>query len=135
MTINRIKFLFKVYLLKFSKLFNLGIVRVYRSPIDFFKIDLLLDVGANIGQYASLARRSGYKGRIVSFEPLKDAHSFLIKVSKSDTLWSVHPRCAIGSKDSIIDINIAENSYSSSVLPILESHTSAAPKSQYIGKY
>lgn len=135
MTINRIKFLLKSYLLKVMQLFDLGVVRVYRDPIDFFEIDLLLDVGANIGQYASLARGNGYKGSIVSFEPLKDAHSFLVKISKSDSLWSVHPRCAIGSDDAMIDINVAKNSYSSSVLPILESHVSAAPKSQYIKKY
>ena len=46
-----------------------------------FNIDLVLDVGANQGQFASEIRRSGYTGNIVSFEPLSKAHSKLLKAS------------------------------------------------------
>ena len=41
------------------------------------RIDLLLDVGANEGQYALRMRRAGFQGRIVSFEPLSDAFAAL----------------------------------------------------------
>ena len=38
-------------------------------------IDLILDVGANCGQFALNMRSAGYRNRIVSFEPLQQAHN------------------------------------------------------------
>lgn len=99
-----------------------------------FGIDLVLDVGANKGQFASDLRRNGYAGDIVSFEPLSAAHGSLLQKREGDGKWIVHPRCALGDRDGEIEINIAGNSLSSSVLPMLESHRSAAPESAYQGK-
>lgn len=99
-----------------------------------FEIDLVLDVGANTGQFASEIRRGGYAGRIVSFEPLSSAHGELMETSAGDTMWEAYPRCALGDHDGEVEINIAGNSQSSSILPMLESHRSAAPESVYQGK-
>lgn len=108
------------------------------SPISHslrkFKIDLVLDVGANQGQFASEIRRGGYAGNIVSFEPLSDAHRRLLQARDGDANWDVYPRCALGDHDGEVEINIAGNSLSSSILPMLESHRSAAPESAYCGK-
>jgi FkbM family methyltransferase len=98
------------------------------------EIDLVLDVGANKGQFASKIRQCGYAGRIVSFEPLSQAHGELLKSSAADPMWDVYPRCALGDHDGEGEINIAGNSESSSILPMLESHRSAAPESAYQGK-
>ena len=99
-----------------------------------FGIDLVLDVGANTGQFACEIRQGGYTGRIVSFEPLSHAHSKLLLSSAKDSMWEVYPRCALGDHNGEIEINIAGNSLSSSILPMLESHESAAPESKYEGK-
>lgn len=99
-----------------------------------FKIDLVLDVGANTGQFASEIRQGGYKGRIVSFEPLSQAHSELLISTARDSMWEAYPRCALGDRNGEVEINIAGNSLSSSILPMLESHKSAAPESSYNGK-
>jgi FkbM family methyltransferase len=104
------------------------------SSLRKFEIDLVLDVGANKGQFASEIRQCGYAGRIVSFEPLTSAHGELLLASTGDPMWDAYPRCALGDHDGEVEINIAGNSESSSILPMLESHRSAAPESAYQGK-
>jgi len=101
--------------------------------LNFYEIDLVLDVGANNGQFASKLFKSGYVGKIVSFEPLSSAYEKLLEASRLHPNWEIAPRCAIGDKNTEIEINISNNSESSSVLPILSAHVDAAPNSVYIG--
>jgi FkbM family methyltransferase len=101
--------------------------------LAYHNIDLVFDVGANIGQYAKLLRELGYSGRIVSFEPLSSAYSQLKAVSKKEPLWEIAPQTAIGNQEGEIVINIAGNSYSSSALPMLDAHLESAPESAYSG--
>lgn len=104
------------------------------SSFRTFGIDLVLDVGANRGQFASEIRACGFSGGIVSFEPLSDAYGQLKQASAGDANWIAHPRCALGDHNGEVEINIAGNSDSSSILPMLESHRSVAPQSAYKGK-
>jgi FkbM family methyltransferase len=97
-----------------------------------FAIDVVFDVGANQGQFACGLRRAGYSGRIVSFEPLPDAHAILSSTAARDADWLVHPPTAIGDFDGEIAINVAGNSVSSSVLPMLDAHAQAARSSVYV---
>jgi FkbM family methyltransferase len=99
-----------------------------------FGIDLVLDVGANVGQYARQIRAGGFAGRIVSFEPLSDAHARLTAAAAGRAGWSVHPRCAVGDSDGTAQINISANSVSSSMLPMTAAHSAAAPDSTYVGR-
>jgi FkbM family methyltransferase len=101
--------------------------------IERFGIDLVFDIGANTGQFASELRTVGYRGRIVSFEPLSEAHKVLTVVAADDLDWTIHRRGAIGDIDGEVKINIAGNSVSSSLLPMLDSHASAAEGSAYVG--
>jgi len=104
------------------------------TALKHFEIDLILDVGANTGQFSSEVRREGYEGNIVSFEPLSEAYDSLRKNSQADGKWIIHPRCAIGDCNGESEINIAGNSASSSLLPMLDSHLSVAPHTAYVGK-
>lgn len=90
-------------------------------------IDLVLDVGANTGQFARSLRLAGYSGRIVSFEPLVSAHLELERASKRDAKWTVAPRCALGAFSGEVNFYVAGNSQSSSALEMLQSHIDAAP--------
>lgn len=96
------------------------------------EVDLVLDVGANDGGYAGSLRQGGYTGSIVSFEPLSDAHAALQRAAQGDGQWQVVPRCALGSQPGELQINIAGNSKSSSLLPMMQSHVEAAPHSAVI---
>ena len=95
-------------------------------------ITLVLDVGANAGQYATRLRRLGYRDRMISFEPLDGPFSELERAAKRDPLWEVRP-LALGDTDGDDVINVAGNTQSSSILPMLGRHVESAPDSRYIG--
>jgi FkbM family methyltransferase len=100
--------------------------------LSYHNINLVLDIGANAGQYASSLREIGYQNKIVSFEPLSSAYNKLLSASKNDSSWVIAPRSAIGDRDGTIRINISKNSLSSSVLDMLDTHLNAAPGSSYV---
>lgn len=97
------------------------------------RIDTEIDVGANYGGYGSLLRRGGFEGAVLSFEPLQEAHARLVAAAQADDRWSVHPRAALGSENGEVQIHVAGNSASSSILPMHETHEKAAPESKYVG--
>jgi FkbM family methyltransferase len=95
-------------------------------------VDLVVDVGANIGQYAKDLRADGYRGAMISIEPLPEAYDVLARTARADRSWRTI-NCAIGRVPGMAIIHVAENSVSSSMLPILQSHVAAAPTSQVVG--
>lgn len=102
--------------------------------LQHYNIDLVFDIGANKGQYATGIMDAGYTNKIISFEPLTSAYGIIEKESKKHTNWTVAPRCAIGSRKEEIEINISANSVSSTLLNMLDSHIEGAPESKIIGK-
>ena len=102
------------------------------AAMEHIQADTVFDIGANTGQFAEELRSVGFAGTIISFDPLSAAHAQLVTASARDPAWVVHPRCAVGDEDGEIEINIAGNSVSSSVLPMLDAHSSAAAGSAYI---
>jgi FkbM family methyltransferase len=113
-------------------------LRPYRRPDRLVRslrahgIDVVLDVGANAGQFARRIRAMGYRGRIVSFEPLSAAFRKLAANRNTFAQWrALH--MALGDEDCTRRINVAGNSQSSSFLDMLPRHVDAAPKSAYVG--
>lgn len=98
------------------------------------EIDLLLDVGANTGQFSFKMIEAGFNKSVVSFEPLSSAYPVLEKNAEKYNNWKVFERCAIGDFDGEIQINISLNSHSSSILQVNKEHTDAAPSAVFFDK-
>lgn len=94
-----------------------------------FEISCVLDVGANVGQYALMLREGGFGGRIVSFEPLADAHATLARRAAADPRWQIAPRMAIGDRDGDVELEVSAESDMSSILPQSELLREISPSS------
>jgi len=70
------------------------------------EINCVLDVGANVGQFGRSLRRSGYTGRIVSFEPVSHMAARLRAAAEGDPDWHVF-EFALGDDPGELEINIA----------------------------
>jgi FkbM family methyltransferase len=79
-------------------------------------IDLVIDAGANLGQFAELIRSKGYKGRIWSFEPVSGVFAALAAKAERDGRWRVS-KLALGNAAGEAVINVSANHTLSSFLP------------------
>jgi len=97
-------------------------------------IDLVVDVGANGGQFALEIRHAGYGGRIISVEPLAAPFRELSRLAAADQRWTAI-QAAVGPRAGAATIHVAGNAgASSSFLPMLELHARAAPGARYVGE-
>jgi len=103
------------------------------SFISSQSISVVLDVGANTGQFATDLRNSGYDGKIVSFEPISDVFAQLAKNAEGDQNWRV-VNAALGKRPGTALINVSEETVYSSILQqtdyAIESHPGARPTRQ-----
>jgi FkbM family methyltransferase len=79
------------------------------------EIDCVLDVGAHVGEYGTWLRHNGFRGRIVSFEPVAASFALLERRCGRDPRWDAH-RTALGSSDTDAWINVTRSSNFSSFL-------------------
>ena len=89
------------------------------------KINCVLDVGANKGQYALRLRRYGYTGHVISFEPVRANFEILNRNCGQDALWRGLD-FALGSTDCSSEIQVTQQSVFSSFL-----HPNAFSKSRF----
>jgi FkbM family methyltransferase len=80
-------------------------------------IDLVVDVGANEGQFGRSIRRHGYAGRIASFEPLTFEFQKLRELSGVDPNWFAF-QFALGAENRKAEMNTFAASEFSSLLPL-----------------
>ena len=80
------------------------------------KINCILDVGAHMGQYGRFVRNMGYKGHIISFEPIRTSFTVLEQRCAKDKRWSAR-RFALGNEEKMVPINVTNITQFSSFLP------------------
>jgi len=91
-------------------------IRRRTDLVDFLtsrRIDLVVDVGANTGQFVRELRARGYKNDVISFEPAREPFAQLAEAARRDPKWEVR-NVALGSVSGEAVINIAANSVYSS---------------------
>ena len=93
--------------------FNLSDEPTLMDFLTSWNVDLVIDVGANEGQFATELRGGGYSGHIMSFEPITAVHAILKKNSVNDPKWTVH-NSAIGEVPGVFAFNVSKNSVYSS---------------------
>jgi FkbM family methyltransferase len=95
--------------------------RIVRRKIDLLdvlrlkRVDLVIDVGANEGQFGLSLRRGGYRGRIVSFEPIPEICARLIQICSRDANWSAF-QLALADRDGTAELHVAKGPQLSSLL-------------------
>jgi FkbM family methyltransferase len=104
------------------------------AAMAHFGIEHVLDIGANEGQFGCELLDSGYCGRIISVEPIIEAHRSLSELARRYPNWAVHSPTAVGATPGEIEFHIAANSVSSSVLRVLTSSVTAAPGSRQVAR-
>ncbi len=102
-----------------------------KALFSTYGIDLVLDVGANTGDFAEELRSFGYKGRILSFEPLRDTFKILQARASRDPHWDVRNE-ALGDVDAERPIHVSRNTLSSSLLDMNDLHANCEPDSRYV---
>jgi FkbM family methyltransferase len=89
-----------------------------QQTLERFDIDLVLDVGANVGQFGTRLRKF-YDGDIVSFEPTAGAYQKLLAASVNDSRWRP-VNCAVGGENATMPMNVSSTTTMSSLLPMQE---------------
>ena len=97
------------------------------------RVDCVLDVGANVGQFGRRLRNAGYEGRIVSFEPLPHLAEQLHEHADRDPDWHVM-RYALGDEETEAEMTVvAGEGKTSSLLPVSEFGSTWSPRLQGVG--
>jgi FkbM family methyltransferase len=79
------------------------------------RVNCVLDVGAHRGEYGQLLRRLGYRGRIVSFEPVPESFGALEQSCRRDPDWLAW-RIALGASQDTRGIRVTKSTQFSSFL-------------------
>ena len=87
-----------------------------RDILTRYRVDCVLDVGANKGQYARMLRRAGFTGRVISFEPVPEMFAELSAAAAQDELWDVH-QVALGREGGELEMNVVPGTLSSLLPP------------------
>ncbi len=121
---------------KFLKSRGRDLIKYEPRLIDFLenrKIDVVVDVGANRGQFAVLLRKDRYAGRIISLEPIAAVFQSLRQTAAGDALWTTL-NVAAGAENGTAEIGVSEETVFSSMLPVNQAASAFDPTSRVVAR-
>lgn len=86
--------------------FQRTIAPTFAEIMAHHRVDVVLDVGANDGDYAREIRDAGYRGRIVSFEPASATFARLARAAAADPLWDA-VQLGVGEAGGHLDLSVS----------------------------
>jgi FkbM family methyltransferase len=97
----------------------------------------VIDIGANVGQFAIASANLFKDARVYAFEPVPDTNQQLCKNiaksnNKSNRIKSY--AIALGNEEGEVVFNVNSHSHSSSILPLATAHTEAFPDAKEVQK-
>ena len=123
------------FTLKRIKYFYNSDLNLYKT-INYNKIETIIDIGANEGQFAEKIFKNKYSGNIISFEPLKQEYEIIkskIFLAKNKG-WLLGERCALGNIEKKEKLFVSINRESTSLLRILKKYKDIKPLSRQTKK-
>jgi FkbM family methyltransferase len=132
---------------KLEKLTRLVGVKRYRAALRYrvaaavehtaalrgLRLNTIIDIGANTGQFALVARQCHPEARVFAFEPLASAADVFATVFRNDPRVALH-RVAIGPDAGVASMNVSARPDSSSLLPITELQERVFAGTHHAGK-
>ncbi len=98
----------------------------HKFVLQNLSCECVVDVGANRGQFALIARQVFPLAKIHSFEPLEEPAQIFKRIFSNDPNVTLHP-CAIGREKTVSTIHVTMDDDSSSMLPITKTQSSMFP--------
>lgn len=109
------KFLPNLLLIDINQQESVWEINQLKKTLNHCVVDCVFDVGANFGQYATMLRNDvGYKGLIISFEPMPEAATHLREMAILDPLWFIE-ELALSEQNCDMPFNQMEESEFSSL--------------------
>jgi len=94
----------------------------HRGGLQGLRCKVVVDIGANRGQFALAARQFYPEATIISFEPLPGPASIYLSIFQKDQKVRLH-QAAIGTESGTSEIHVSRRDDSSSLLPISQLQT------------
>ncbi len=104
----------------------------HREMLATLHCDLVLDVGANRGQFTLMARLIQPDVPVRAYEPMPDEATVFRAVHRSDGGISLH-ELALGDQPGSAELHVSRRADSSSLLPIGELQTRYFPSTKEVG--
>ena len=104
----------------------------FAALLKLYRVEAVFDIGANNGVSGRYFRNMGFKGKIISFEPVPELYELLVKEAIGDSNWA-HENVALADAQGEQEINVSGGQgVASSFLKKTGASWKSSPELEYI---